>query len=103
MSNLLAQQCVAKTLSSTQVELLLHPNQTPLLNPNSQERLTLALKNHFGPQVKVSIQIGNTEITPPALQKERQQQAQKQQTLDTLNQDANIQALLSTFDAKIEL
>lgn len=103
MAQLLAQHCSLNKLEGNVIELLLSPQQQPLLNPGSQERLNHALNTYFGKSLKLNIKLGEKNLPTPAEKKTQAVKAKQQAHMDKITQDENVQALLAAFDGQIQI
>lgn len=101
MAQMLAQHCTLIQQTENQLDLLLSPQQQPLLTPNTQARLTQALCEHFRKTLKVTIKTGNTDSKTPAEQKQKAIKEKQDALVNTLKQDENIQSLLETFNTDL--
>jgi DNA polymerase-3 subunit gamma/tau len=97
----LASHCVLQSYNGHAMQLILAPKFRALLTPMRQQQLQQALEQHLGHALKLSIDIEQTEQTCPAAQQQQQQTAQQQQVLQSLEDNPNVQNILSEFDAKI--
>jgi len=98
----LAMNCAVKEYSATQIIFLLDPIQTALRNPKQEARIAEALCTYLGRPITLQIQIGTADLATPARLKQKQQSAQLNAAKEALEKDANVQAILKTFDATIQ-
>ncbi|MES2142143.1 MAG: DNA polymerase III subunit gamma/tau [Pseudomonadota bacterium] len=95
-------QCVLQDYSNNHVSLLLDPKQTALHTPKQAEKLTQALSNYFGKPITLSISLGDATLLTPARQEQLQKTQRLQQTTEALQEDPTLQAIIKTFDAKLQ-
>ena len=98
----LACQCALQDYSNNQVSLLLDPKQTALHTPKQEEKLTQALSSYFAKPVGLSIRLGDVNLLTPARHEQQQKTQRLQQTTATLQKDPTLQAIMQTFDAKLQ-
>lgn len=98
----LANNCSLKEYKDNRVSLLLDPNQTAMHNPKNEARLAEALSNHLGKPTTIKISVGTTNMATPAQQTQQQRTEKLQTASKNLENDANLQALIKVFDAKIQ-
>lgn len=98
----LAQHCAIKEISETQIHLLLDPSQAALQNPKREARLGEALTAYFGKPVRLQISLGSGTLATPIRAQQEKQSNQLQAATQAVSEDANIQAIVKLFDAKIE-
>ncbi|MDQ8040128.1 MAG: DNA polymerase III subunit gamma/tau [Rickettsiella sp.] len=98
----LAYQCLLQDYVDNHVTLLLDPKQTALHTPKQEEKLAQALSDHFGKPTTLSIKLGDTNLLTPARQEQLQKTQQLQQITENLHSDTTLQAIMKTFDAKLQ-
>ncbi len=98
----LAQHCVIKSLSDTQLELLLDPKHALLRNPKHNQRIAEALNTYFNRPMGVSIDLATTELeaTPSAL-KESDNKARQSAAEQAIHTNQNVQAMLEAFNGTL--
>ena len=95
-------QCVLHDYSNNHVSLLLDPKQAALHTPKQAEKLTQALSNYFGKPITLSISLGDATLLTPARQEQLQKKQRLQKTTEALQEDPTLQAIIKTFDAKLQ-
>ena len=99
---MIAQHCHIRSFENKQMKLVLDSNKATLLTPKIQERLAAQLSEQLNAQIQVHIEIGQevSQKTPAAIESKHltQQQAAAKKTLMA---DADIAAMVQTFDAQI--
>jgi DNA polymerase-3 subunit gamma/tau len=105
MTQALALHCSLQKRSENEIHLLLDANQAALHNPKQEARLAEALSSYFGQAIALQIHLNkpteNSNLATPARIEQQQQTARLQVAEEALNKDANIQAIIQSFDAKI--
>lgn len=101
-TKVLASHCTISTWENNQLQLILSTQFSVLLNERIQERLQQALENYLQKKIKLSITLGQASTLTPA-EKDTKMAEENQQTLmSTLQNDANLQSLLTTFDVTLK-
>lgn len=95
-------QCVLQEYANNHVKLLLDPKQTALHTPKQEEKLVQALSKHFGQPIGLSISLGDSNLLTPARDKQLQRIRRLEETEKNLKEDPTLQAIIKTFDAKLQ-
>lgn len=98
----LAQHCQCSVWDGLRVELLCAPSHGPFLSDSQIARLQTALREFTGQNIKLDIELAQAELATPASKKAAQSQQSKAKAEQAIQADANVQQLLSAFDAKID-
>lgn len=104
----LAEHCTVtnyiESENALMLNLMLEESQKPLLQKRHEDKLKQLLSEHFKRDIKLKIHVGKTplDIRTPANQYQRNKAEQSQAARSLMESDPNLQALVSTFDAKIE-
>lgn len=98
----LAMNCSLQEMTDNQINLLLDPSHSAMRNPKQEARLAEALCTYFGKPMTVQINMSTTDLATPSRINQQQQSEQLQAATQALTQDANVQAILKTFDATIQ-
>jgi DNA polymerase-3 subunit gamma/tau len=98
----LANHCTLQEYKGDNIHLLLEPSQIALRSAKQEARLAEALSNHFGRAITLQISVASTNIATPARTQAEAKTKQLQAATQTMENDANLQALLKTFDATIQ-
>jgi DNA polymerase III subunit gamma/tau len=98
MSAVIAVNCTLDKMSENAVELLLDPAQAALLNKKYEERLGQALSQYCQRPMKAIISVGKAHMETPAALNE---QTNESQAMEIIQNDENVQKIISTFNAKI--
>ena len=97
----IANHCTLANINENTVQLRLDPSQKPLLNDKVKARLSQALSEYYDKTMVAMIEIGEGKLVTPAVKDATQRQAKQQAITEAIKQDANVQALMEAFDAKI--
>lgn len=101
MTKTFASYCALKTISENQIHLLLDPNQAILLNEKQRERLEQALTTFYGFGRKLIIEVGGNDTLSPATLQKKQQDAQHQTAVESIQQNPNVQTILQAFNTQL--
>jgi len=99
---ILANHCVAKVLSNTKVHLCLEASQAPLLTPRNKTRLQEALSHYFKGSVALEITTTEAPISSPSNKLKIHNNEKAEKARISIEKDHNVQAILKTFNAKID-
>ena len=72
-----------------------------LLNEKLLKRLNENLNQFFGKTIKLTIQVGRTDIETPAKQQQNQTLKQQQAAVKHIENDPIVQSLIENFDATV--
>lgn len=100
MAQELARNCTLHERRGEVFHLIIAPGKATLRN--FQDKLEKALQEQLGPNVRVHIQTGTATQATPAQQVADQQRARQRAAEETIQNDSNVQALQTTFNAKIK-
>jgi DNA polymerase-3 subunit gamma/tau len=101
MAKMLAQNCELKNFSEAGFELCVPETHRHLTDKPYHDKLKLALSEHFGRTINVTLNVGNvTGMTPAAIESREKQEKQSKATA-ALEQDPFVQDLVKNFDAKL--
>lgn len=98
----LAMNCTLQQVVDHTLHLALDPIQTALQNPKQEARLKEALNSYFGKTILLQIHVGQTNLATPNRILQNQQSARQSAATQTINNDPNVQALISTFNATLQ-
>lgn len=102
MNKLLAEHSVLRFMDEEQIELDVDPTHAAMANNAQQLKLQQALENHLGRKIHLKINKTEQKTESPAKQALRIKEEKQQEALENLQQDPNVQALVSQFDANIK-
>ncbi len=83
------------------IVLTIDEGHARLLNARHEEKITTALRNHFGDSIEVRIQPGDPGPHTPAAFEERQRRARQQAAEDAIRKDPVVQSIVERFEARI--
>jgi DNA polymerase-3 subunit gamma/tau len=101
-AKLLAQNCVLVHREATHFSLMLDENQSALLNPATQDRLTKTLAQHLGKICQVEISLGKLAVDSPAKMQQRESEQKIASAQQQLLADSNVQSLMQKFSATLQ-
>ena len=100
LARTLAQNCELESFDEDNINLTVPDQQKHLLDPNYQEKLSVAINQHFGRKIKLSLKIGGTGNTP-AKQIFEEKAAVQSEAESAIQQDDFVQSLMKDFGANI--
>ncbi len=98
----LAQHCELKNLENDKITLQIAASHTALANDKQKQRLTEALNQHFGKPMRLEIVSSDNKVNSPAVEQQRQLQAEQASAKSSLENDPNIQKMMRQFGATID-
>lgn len=98
----LAGHCVLKEHTESKIELVLSPAQEHLLKTNQKERLQNAIKQRFGENIKLVINVQEVETETPTEEKKRINNEEQAKAESSIANDPNIQAMKDIFGASVD-
>jgi DNA polymerase-3 subunit gamma/tau len=98
----LAQQCALKSYQDKHISLCLDPRQAALRSVKQEAKLAQALSDYFDKPTTLEIRLGDADLLTPAHLAEQQKSQRLEQTSAALQKDPSIQAIMRTFDAKLQ-
>jgi len=93
--------CTIARFTNNIVELLLDPNQAPLLNKKHEERLSKAFSDLYERPIHVKINIGTKDMDTLANVERRGKEQKKEKAVESLQQDPRFQKIIKTFNASL--
>jgi len=101
MAKMLAQNCEIKNYSTGSLELCLLAEHKHLLEKRYQDKVKVALNEHFGNNIYLKFSVGTvTGITPAELDN-REKKTKQQQAITAIETDPIVRQLMDNFDAKL--
>lgn len=100
LARALAQNCELVRFDEHAIYLSVPQAQKHLLDPNYQEKLRAAIKQHFGKKIQLHFDIGGSGNTP-AQQISQEKAALQSQAESAIQEDDFVQALVKDFGAQI--
>lgn len=101
MAKMLAQNCELKSLSTDNIELYLSAEHKHLLEKKYQDKIKIALNEHFGKHVHLKFYLGSITGMTPAELDNREKQAKQLQAIAAIESDPVVRELIDNFDAKL--
>jgi DNA polymerase-3 subunit gamma/tau len=101
MARMLAQNCELAQFDGQRMCLIVPQNQKHLLDNTTQEKLRAVLKERFGKQLQVQIDIGGADANTPARQIGQEKAALQAQAEDSIQNDRFVRDLMDGFGATI--
>jgi DNA polymerase III subunit gamma/tau len=98
----LAQQCVLQSYQDNHISLCLDPRQAALRSVKQEAKLAQALSGYFENPITLAISLGDADLSTPARLQQQHQSQRLEQTTKALQKDPTIQAIMQTFDAKLQ-
>ncbi len=99
---MLVKNCVVSKWDGKSLTLILDSLQKAVLNPQRQQQIQDALSQFFGQDIKLTITIGDVQGGSPILIAQEQAQKRQDHAKTSIEQDAVVQDIISTFDATVE-
>ena len=97
----LAKHCELVRGDASRIELKIAPSHQRLLTGPYQDRLRAALEQHFGTQLRLSIQVAGDAGGSPAAIADRDRQQRQAQAVAAIEQDPFVRELVDNFDARV--
>jgi DNA polymerase-3 subunit gamma/tau len=101
MARMLAQHCELKSFAGDVMALTVPPEHKHLADKPYQEKLKVALDEHFGRPIKLAIELGELTGLTPAQQQQNEKVARQAQAIEAIEQDPFVRELVEQFDAKV--
>lgn len=98
----LAQQCALASYQNNHLSLYLDPKQAALRSVKQETKLAQALSGYFGQPTTLEITLGETDLSTPARLEQQHKSQRLEQATAALQEDPTIQAIMQTFDAKLQ-
>lgn len=102
LTSVLASHCVLKSITDTAIELEVDPSHAAMAGQVQQQKLQEALQACLGSSVRVSIHKAELSNETPAGKQQRVHNEKQQQALENINNDPNLQNLISQFGASVQ-
>jgi DNA polymerase-3 subunit gamma/tau len=97
----MAVNCVLSECQDKTLRLMLDKAHAHLYSKALEERLLQAMQAQYGPDMRLSIAIGEPAAPTPAVRKKTLDDSRKQEAMAALEDDAGVRALKDLFDARI--
>ncbi len=102
LTYVLAQQCVLQSYQDNHFSLCLDPRQAALRSVKQEAKLAQALSDYFKQPITLAIILGDADLSTPARLEQQYKSQRLEQTAAALQEDPTIQAIMQTFDAKLQ-
>ena len=102
MARMLADQCELKSFGDNAMCLGLADTHKHLLDKIYQEKLEAALRQKFGPQLKIRFEIGEVTGQSPVEVRARARAERQAEAIEAIETDPFIRDLVEQFDARVD-
>jgi len=97
-----AQNCLLKQREGLKVVLEIAEKSGSLLNARSEKQIRDALSSHLGGEVNLTFVVANSaQLDTPAARAEQRADDARSEAVNVIQQDADFQSLVSTFDGSV--
>jgi DNA polymerase-3 subunit gamma/tau len=86
-----------------QLNFVLNAGQMNMFNDTHKARIQEAVGRYFGQEVGVVFEVGESDQETPAQFRERCRQERQARAVEAIQQDANVEAIIERFDARLEM
>ncbi len=97
----LANNCVLESADDKECRLILDSKQAQIRSLRSEEKLQLALQKFYGKPLKLVIKTESVASDTPAVKIQKDKLSRQQEAVNAIENDENIQALKTNFDARV--
>ncbi len=99
----LAQNCLLKAHDGQKVVLEIAEKSSALLNGRCEKQIATALSEQLGGEINLSIMVAeqSAQLDTPAARAEQRADQARAEAVDVIQNDAEFQSLVSTFDGQI--
>lgn len=102
MTRNLASNCLLISAEDDHARLKMSEQHASLWSNAYQARIAGALTTFFGREIRVSIEVGVTELETPAQTKEREHEESRAQAVADIESDHHVQQLIENFNGKLD-
>ncbi|MBO6556351.1 MAG: DNA polymerase III subunit gamma/tau [Pseudomonadales bacterium] len=102
MTRNLAANCLLDSVKNDHAKLKLAEHHASLWNQAHEGRIAQGLSELFDKEIKVSIEVGATDIETPAQIREREQEESRAQAVADIESDHHVQQLIENFNGKLD-
>ena len=103
MTHGIAANMVFNQRQGTHLQFTLDQGQSSMLNATHQGRIRQALEDMFGCELKLTIDIGQTEIETPFASRQRREMQHQDHAILSLQEDPNIASLTTAFNGQLDI
>ncbi len=97
----LANNCVLESVDDKECRLTLDPKQAQIRSSRSEEKLQLAVQKYYTKPLKLVIKTESLASDTPAVKIQKDKLNRQQEAVEAIENDENIQALKTNFDARV--
>ena len=97
----LANNCALESVDDQECRLIIDPKQAQIKSSRSEEKLQLAIQKYYGKPLKLVIKTETIASDTPAVKIQKDKLNRQQEAVEAINNDENIQALKTNFDARV--
>jgi len=102
MTRNLAANCLLDSVENDHARLKLAEHHASLWNQAHEGRIAQGLSELFGREIRVSIEVGSTDLETPAQMMEREQEESRAQAVADIESDHHVQQLIENFNGKLD-
>ena len=103
MTHGIAANMVFTQRQGTHLQFTLEQGQSSMLNATHQGRIRQALEEMFGCELKLTIDIGQTETETPFASRLRQETQHQEHAIASLQDDPNVASLTTAFNGQLDI
>ena len=97
----LANNCIFDSVDEQECRLILDPRQAQIRSPRSEEKLQAAVQKYYARPLKLLIKTESVASDTPAVKIQKDKLNRQQEAVDAIENDENVQALKTNFDARV--
>lgn len=97
----LANNCILESVDEQECRLILDPKQAQIKSPRSVEKLQTAVQQYYARSLKLVIKTESVASDTPAVKIQKDKLNRQQEAVDAIENDENVQALKTNFDARV--
>ena len=97
----LANNCVLEAVDDRECRLILDPKQSQIRRPRTEEKLQTAVQKYYAKPLKLVIKTEMVASDTPAVKIQKDKLNRQQEAVNAIDNDENIQALKTNFDARV--
>jgi len=102
MTHGIAANMVFTQRQGTHLQFTLEQGQSSMLNETHQGRIRQALEEMFGCELKLTIDIGQTQIETPFANRQRRETQHQDYAIASLQDDPNVASLTTAFNGQLD-
>lgn len=97
----LANNCIFDSVDEQECRLILDPRQAQIRGSRSEEKLQAAVQKYYARPLKLVIKTETVASDTPAVKIQKDKLNRQQEAVDAIENDKNVQALKTNFDARV--